>query len=216
MPVTILQEQIFPDWCELRHYDVIKLHAGNSHTFERKEKCEKIIICSGQGRLAYYDKELHFLDVGAKANVDIGDEVNSFKLDQIKESLTVVRMCGTWGKEVGGSGLFSMKNVEPDSQQDRGDPVTYEKTTTLDNHFHDCDEYWIAYSGNACVVSEGKEYSLNTGDCLITGMGHHHDIKHVIDPLEAVYFETTLMGEKRRGHLWDHTHGIAEPVLDRV
>ena len=47
-------------------------------------------------------------------------------------------------------------------------------------------------------------------------MGHHHDIKYVGEPLEAVYFETTLMGKKRRGHLWNHTHGTAEPVWDRV
>ena len=32
----------------------------------------------------------------------------------------------------------------------------------------------------------------------------------------AVYFETTMEGEKRRGHLWDHIHGKAQPRAERV
>ncbi|MAG17292.1 MAG: hypothetical protein CMJ21_04395, partial [Phycisphaerae bacterium] len=54
------------------------------------------------------------------------------------------------------------------------------------------------------------------GDCLATGMGHHHDVRYVHEPLNSVYFETTMMGQKRRGHLWNHTHGPAQPRMDRV
>ena len=216
MPITTLKEQNFPKWCELQYYEIIKLNSNDSQVFERKEKREKIIICSGDARLTFLDNGVQSMNISGKANVDISDDVSSFKLDEIKDSLIAVRMSGTWGKELGGSGLFSMKNIESGSQEDIGDPVPYDKKTRLDSHFHDCDEYWIAYSGNACTVSENKEYFLNTGDCLITGMGHHHDIKYVGEPLEAVYFETTLMGKKRRGHLWNHTHGTAEPVWDRV
>lgn len=32
---------------------------------------------------------------------------------------------------------------------------------------------------------------------------------------EMDYFETTMMGEKRRGHLWEHTHGKAQPQAER-
>ena len=32
----------------------------------------------------------------------------------------------------------------------------------------------------------------------------------------AVYFDITMEGEKRRGHLWDHTHGKAQPRAERV
>lgn len=35
---------------------------------------------------------------------------------------------------------------------------------------------------------------------------------HLADPqvfetIKGVYFETTLQGQKRLGHLWEHTHG---------
>jgi hypothetical protein len=47
-------------------------------------------------------------------------------------------------------------------------------------------------------------------------MGHHHDFPQVREPVWAVYFETTLRGAKRRGHLWEHTHGPARPTVDYV
>jgi len=47
-------------------------------------------------------------------------------------------------------------------------------------------------------------------------MGWHHDFPRVDRSVKAVYFETTMQGKKRRGHLWEHTHGPAQPVLERV
>ncbi len=66
------------------------------------------------------------------------------------------------------------------------------------------------------AVSERKHYEVGPGDCLAIGMGHHHDLPIVTEPVRAVFFETTLEGQKRRGHLWEHTHGPAEPRADRV
>ena len=66
------------------------------------------------------------------------------------------------------------------------------------------------------VYSEDHRYEVKPGDCIATGMGHHHDIPQVHEPIEAVYFETTMRGRKRRGHLWDHTHGQAQPDPQRV
>jgi hypothetical protein len=31
-----------------------------------------------------------------------------------------------------------------------------------------------------------------------------------------VFFETSLEGEKRVGHLWQHTHGLAHPKPERT
>ena len=45
----------------------------------------------------------------------------------------------------------------------------------FDCHFHDCDEYWILFAGRGIAVSEGKRYEVASGDCVATGMGHHHD-----------------------------------------
>jgi mannose-6-phosphate isomerase-like protein (cupin superfamily) len=107
-----------------------------------------------------------------------------------------------------------MTNCE--NPHNAGDPVDYPRRTEFDNHYHDCDEYWVIVEGRAVVVSEKKVYILSPGDCLATGMGHHHDLPHVIEPIRGVYFETTLGGQKRLGHLWEHTHGPAEPKEERV
>ena len=69
---------------------------------------------------------------------------------------------------------------------------------------------------NGEVVTEGKRFDVRDGDCVATGMGHHHDMPVVHVTIRAVYFETSMAGQKRRGHLWDHTHGEAQPQLDRV
>ena len=90
------------------------------------------------------------------------------------------------------------------------------KDGSFDCHFHDCDEYWILFAGRGVVVSEGKHYEVGVGDCVATGMGHHHDFPQVFEPVEAVYFETTLERQKCLGHLWNHTYGKAQPRPERV
>ena len=132
----------------------------------------------------------------------------------VTETTTLIHMCGRWGEDTGGSGLFSVAAVE--NAQERGDPVSYPKNTTLDNHYHDCDEYWILFGGRGTAVSEGVHYEVGPGDCVATGMGFHHDFPQVTESVRAVYFETTMMGRKRGGHLWEHTHGRAEPDPERV
>jgi mannose-6-phosphate isomerase-like protein (cupin superfamily) len=123
-------------------------------------------------------------------------------------------MCGHWGDEVGGSGLFSVHTS--DNPQDRGDAVTYPKQTDFDRHYHDCDEYWILLQGRGTAVSEGKYYAVGPGDCVATGRGHHHDFPVVEEPVHAVFLENTLEGRKRQGHLWNHTHGPAQPHPERL
>jgi mannose-6-phosphate isomerase-like protein (cupin superfamily) len=44
---------------------------------------------------------------------------------------------------------------------------------------------------------------VNAGDCIATKMGDHHDFPIVKEKIHGVYFETTLKGEKRLGHLWE-------------
>ena len=106
--------------------------------------------------------------------------------------------------------------VVSDEPKDGGDRVQYPKQTNFDSHFHDCDEYWILFEGRGEVFSEGCRYAVGPGDCVATGMGHHHDMPIVDETIHAVYFETTMEGQKRRGHLWDHKHGAAQPQQDRV
>ena len=120
---------------------------------------------------------------------------------------------GEWGPELGGCGVFRAQNVEAPS--DRGDPVTYPKRTNIDAHYHDCQEFWLLLEGRATVVVDGDHIEMRPGDCLPIPMGAMHDMPDAPEPVKAVYFETTLRGQKRTGHLWQHTHGPAVMVEGR-
>lgn len=209
MPVFASQDTP-PIWCQLRHFDIVRLEPGQSHAFDRRGAKEKLIVGRGRCRVSFGQQT-----VVAKegSNLDLTVD-GAFAVDEVEEAAVLIRMAGDWGEELGGSGLFS--GVNSASPQDKGDPVDYPKTTNFDCHFHDCDEYWIVFEGEGLAYSEGKPYRIGPGDCLATGMGHHHDLPQVVRPLRAVFFETTLEGAKRRGHLWDHTHGTAQPRPERV
>lgn len=114
---------------------------------------------------------------------------------------------GEWGTELGGCGVFHAENVATPS--DRGDPVTYLKRTNIDAHYHDCQEFWLLLEGLASVVVDGAQIEMRPGDCLPIPMGAMHDLPDAPERVKAVYFETTLRGQKRTGHLWQHTHGPA-------
>jgi mannose-6-phosphate isomerase-like protein (cupin superfamily) len=60
-------------------------------------------------------------------------------------------------------------------------------------------------------MSENTLYDVGPGDCVATRMGHHHDFPAVTEPVLAIYFETTMRGKHRRGHLWERVHGPAFP-----
>jgi len=137
-----------------------------------------------------------------------------YQVRSSSEPTTIVRVNGHWGEFTGLCGVFEMRNSE--SPRNDGDPVPYPRGTCFDNHFHDCDEYWIVVDGRCVAISEDRLFLLGPGDCLATGMGHHHDIPVVIEPVLAVYFEGTMEGKKRTGHLWEHRDGSADPAPYRV
>ena len=70
--------------------------------------------------------------------------------------------------------------------------------------------------GQGTVFVGERHMIVTAGDCVPIGMGHHHDLPLIAAPVTAVYFETTLEGEKRVGHLWNHTHGLAQPKAERI
>jgi mannose-6-phosphate isomerase-like protein (cupin superfamily) len=200
-----------PDWCELKFFDVVNLQPGDVHRFERKAAKEKLIVGAGRCRLSVLGE---MTDVEERANINLDSANGVFEVVEVYEPTTLIRMAGVWQDDVGGSGLFSVDAVT--HPKEKGDPAPYTKSTGIDNHYHDCDEYWIVFQGCGEVVSEKKHYEVGVGDCLAIGMGWHHDFPRVDAPVMAVYFETTMQREKRRGHLWEHTHGPARPVLERV
>lgn len=211
MPIVRSGTERIPAWCQMQRYDIVRLEPGLHHQYARDGAMEKLIVGQGCGSLRVGERAVA---VEEGANIDIGPGDAPFAVLSVERPMVLVRMCGQWGEECGGSGLF--RGVHSDDPQDKGDAVDYEKFTNFDSHYHDCDEYWILYEGRACVVTEGHMHDVGPGDCVATGMGFHHDMARVYEPVRAVYFETTLEGQKRRGHLWDHAHGTAQPRLERV
>lgn len=200
------------DWCEVEYYDIVNLPTDSTYEFERIGKREKLFVCDGACKVAVGGTNE---TAETEAVFELDDEDGRFTVEAIREDTTLVRVAGDWADETGKSGIFTIRLGQPSKYE--GDPVSYPKETRFDSHYHDCDEYWIMVEGRGVVVSEDRFYEIGPGDCLATGMGHHHDLAMVYqEPFRGVFFETTLEGEKRRGHLWEHTHGPAEPKLDRV
>lgn len=210
MPIFRSGKGLAPSWCELEYFEIVPLAVGETRTFERIGEKEKLIV--GKGECVV---RLNETSAAAKTgtNLDLKTADGQFEVAEVTADTVVIRMCGRWGEELGGSGLFGVSKSE--NPRDVGDKVDYPKETNFDLHYHDCDEYWILYEGSGVAVTEGKPYRVGPGDCVATGMGFHHDFPQVTEPVRAVYFETTLQGRKRLGHLWNHTHGIAEPQMDR-
>lgn len=211
MPVFHGDMRSAPAWCELSSYEIVHLPIGSQHRFMHVGQQERLIVAAGSCRIAWAGGQR---EASAGTKCELGAGEGSFTVLDVLEPTTVVRLYGHWGEETGGWGLFAVSEV--DDPVERGDPVAYPKRTTIDNHYHDCDEYWIILAGRGVVVSEGTMYDVGPGDCVATGMGHHHDFPLAAEPITAVYFETTLAGACRRGHLWNHTHGNAQPRPNRI
>ena len=200
---------VAPAWCEMSFFEIVTLPRGSRQSFPRRAPREKLIVCQGRGLIEADGTEVAAM---AGSNLDLPGGAAGFVVSEVKEELVAVRLCGDWGEETGGSGVFAVDTSS--APADSGDPVPYAKTTNFDSHYHDCDEYWVVWAGSGEAVSEGLAYDVGPGDCIATAMGDHHDVPRVREPLRAVYFETTLRGAKRRGHLWEHTHGPARPAPD--
>jgi mannose-6-phosphate isomerase-like protein (cupin superfamily) len=211
MPVFQAGPNQAPEWCELEQFDIVELQAGETHDFPRLGRREKLIVVRGRCCVAYDRQEV---EAREGANLDLEAPSARFEVLVVYEPTTLIRMAGRWGAETGGSGIFGAAEVN--DPHDGGDPVAYEKRTPFDSHYHDCDEYWIFTEGRGVAVSEGQTYEVGAGDCVATGRGFHHDLPRVHEPMRGVYFETTLEGPKRLGHLWNHTHGEARPETSRV
>lgn len=211
MPVFQSGRGLAPKWCEMEYFEIVAVPVGGTHLFDRIGRREKIIVGKGKAIVADAGRESTAVEGSA---FEIDSPTASFEVLEVREPLMLVRMCGYWKDPTGGSGLFKVSTS--DTPRDAGDKVDYIKSTNFDSHYHDCDEYWIIFEGSGIAFSEGRHYELRPGDCVATGIGHHHDFPIVREPVHAVYFETTLEGQKRLGHLWNHTHGEPSPKWERM
>lgn len=193
MPLINIDTDPLPDWSEI---EIIKIFHSLSEDKIIKINSRKsaIFILSGESEIN--SKKI-------KENDIIFFEEKDVHFKNVKD-LSFILVSGNWDNETGNYGFFKIDNSE--IPKNDGDPVDYERSTDFDNHYHDCDEYWIILEGKGLAVSEGIKYFIKAGDCVVTKKGDHHDLPHVFDEIKGIYFETTLKGKKRKGHLWNHTH----------
>ena len=86
----------------------------------------------------------------------------------------------------------------------------------FDCHFHDCDEYWLIFSGRARIRTEGQEFYVLPGDIVCTRAGDEHDVLEVYEDLAAFWFEDATPEGGRIGHLHrDPEKAKGHPVLAR-
>src|SRR5690554_4004375 len=208
VPVFKQGEGQAPAWSELEMFEIIDLVKGEEKEIAFRGPKERYIVCEGEvegtvnGEASIY-KRGEIMDVPKDAKVVLRSD-----------SGKIVRLCGSWGDEIGGLGLFPVFPAEEPTNGIMGisgTPAYYDfaRNASFDNHYHDCDEYWIVFQGSGIAASEGKLYYVEPGDCIATGYGNHHDFPFVKEPILAVFFETTMVGQKRPGHLWEHQHGPA-------
>jgi mannose-6-phosphate isomerase-like protein (cupin superfamily) len=205
MPIVKSNETL-PEWGELRRYG---FHRGGE-----ADRLEIPVI--GPRARILVTEGVCFVDCGSVRMMlrenqfaDLNPASAKFLVSGFWSGFTVLVLEGNWGDALGGCGIFEFDATSPPKYQ--GDPVAYSKSTHFDSHYHDCDEYWILISGDADVVIDDKTLPVIAGDCVVIGNGHHHDIPHVRSRVRAAYFETTLEGKQRVGHLWNHKHGQARP-----
>lgn len=200
-----------PAWTELTGFEVLDLARDQAITRAPNTPAERLIVSAGtvqfrQDGRSLLLKPAQFLDVDPAAG--------PWTVVGQTDPAGFVRLSGHWGQELGGCGLFGL--VRTSTPETKGDPVAYPKHTGVDSHYHDCDEYWIVLQGEGEAVVGDQHDRMRPGDCLCIGMGHHHDFPIIDSEVKAVFFETTLQGRKRTGHLWNHTHGPAVPQPERV
>lgn len=200
-----------PAWCGLKRYEVARIGG-----FERLElpaiaQKARLLVTEGtclvsSGATTSVLREPQFVDLEPGAN---GFSIEGYGFD-----CAIMVFHGEWGKRVGGCGIFVYSATTP--RKYASDPVDYPKSTNFDSHYHDCDEYWMILEGQGEVVVGAGHHEVGPGDCVAIGMGHHHDIPRIDREIRSAYFETTLEGQGRAGHLWNHTHGQARPKAERA
>ncbi|MGJ8582480.1 MAG: cupin domain-containing protein [Marinosulfonomonas sp.] len=195
-----------PDWCELRAFSVHALTVDEALDQNRQASKERLLVSAGRCQVIAGS---HSQVLRAGQFFDPPEDQGQWRVIGATTDAEFVRLSGVWGAEIAGCGIWTMERDEHAS--DAGDPVDYPKYTRMDSHYHDYDEYWILLEGSATVVVGGWSQVVKTGDCVIIPAGCHHDMPDVQDTMRGVFFETTLIGQKRLGHLWTHTHGPATP-----
>lgn len=205
MPVFDYQNKSALKESEVEVIDII--HLGVNEVYNVKNHQEKETLLVGKGK-ALVKTSKHIRDINKNDVEEYVRDENKLKQIIAFENSVIIRIGGNWNNKTGSRGVFQLNKT--DNPKNTGDQVDYERNTEFDNHFHDCDEFWILFGGSGEVVTEGNRYNVRAGDFVFTKAGDHHDFPIVHKTIEGVWFETSLVRQKREGHLWNHTHKKSE------
>ena len=151
MPVFRSGKGAAPAWRQMENFELIELPRGATRTLTRNEPKEELIVCRGAIAVDLGGGRTVALPQGGKLDSsDPGAEPLTIR--STADNTLVFRAVGRWTK-VNASGIFRVRIGNPPKHDT---PYDYEKTTTFDNHYHDCDEYWVFFQGECQVASEGK------------------------------------------------------------
>lgn len=209
MPLFKISENKFPDWSEVKKITRISLDPNTKTEIMKSFPKYALFIISGECSIKTNGYEKIFLE-----NDSLFSDKKNITIKTSKRTTEVIMIEGNWNDEIGDSAVFKMsRNSIP---QNIGDPVDYMRTNDFDNHYHDSYEFWIILKGSGLAVSEDIKYKFSDGDIIATRMGDHHDLPEVYEDIHGIYFETSLRGQKRLGHLWNHTHGQPDYSIREV
>jgi mannose-6-phosphate isomerase-like protein (cupin superfamily) len=200
MPLLKLSENKFPEWSEVRKISQLTVESNSTTEITKSFSKYALFVISGEYSIRTNGYEKIYLE-----NDSLFSDKKSISIKTTNHQTEIVMIEGNWSDEIGGSAVFKMSKQS--TPRNIGDPVDYLRTNDFDNHFHDFDEYWIILKGSGLAVSEGVKYKFTGGDIIATRMCDHHDLPEVYEDIHGIYFETSLRGQKRLGHLWNHTHG---------
>lgn len=200
MPLLKLSENKFPEWSEVRKISQLTVESNSTTEITKLFSKYALFVISGECSIRTNGYEKIYLE-----NDSLFSDKKNISVRTTTQKTEIVMIEGNWSDEIGGSAVFKMSKQS--TPRNIGDPVDYLRTNDFDNHFHDFDEYWIILKGSGLAVSEGVKYKFTGGDIIATRMCDHHDLPEVYEDIHGIYFETSLRGQKRLGHLWNHTHG---------
>jgi mannose-6-phosphate isomerase-like protein (cupin superfamily) len=199
MPLLKISENKFPEWSEVKKITQLTIEPNSTAEITKSFTKFALFIISGECSIRTNGYEKIFLE-----NDSIFSDKNEISIKTKNHNSEIVMIEGNWSDEIGGSAVFKMSKIS--TPRNVGDLVDYPRTNNFDNHYHDFDEYWIILKGSGLAVSEGVRYKFSGGDIIATRMFDHHDLPEVYEDIQGIYFETSLRGNKRLGHLWNHTH----------
>lgn len=209
MPLLKISENKFPVWSEVKSITQLLLEPNSKNEITKSFPKYALFVISGECTIRTNGYEKIFSE-----NDSLCSDKMNISINTTNHFTEIVMIEGNWNDEIGGSAVFKMsKHSVP---RNIGDPVDYNRTNDFDNHYHDFDEYWIILKGSGLAVSEGVKFKFSAGDIIATRIGDHHDLPEVYEEIHGIYFETSLKGQKRIGHLWNHTHGVPDHSVKEV